>query len=76
MKPPDAWDDVFKNAPDLMTIKEASRCTRMSEGYLRQLARTGRIPATRIGGRRWYIPRAQFVEWLKEGGSDAGRKRA
>ena len=63
---------MFEDRPDLMTIKNVSEITGLSPQYLRQLARQGRIPAVRIGERRWYIPKIHFIEWLEKGGDDAG----
>lgn len=66
------WASMFADYKDLLTIKDVVEITGMTPQYLRQLARQGRIPAVRIGGRKWYLPKADFVEWLRSGGSDAG----
>ena len=66
------WAAMFSGYQDLLTIKDVSEITGMTPQYLRRLAREGRIPAVRIGERKWYLPKTRFVEWLKNGGSDAG----
>ena len=66
------WGTMFSDYPDLLTIKDVSEITGMTPQYLRRLAREGRIPAVRIGERRWYLPKVRFIEWLKDGGADAG----
>lgn len=64
--------DMFAARPDLMTIQDAHEETGITVQYLRQLAREGRIPAVRIGKRRWYLPKRAFIEWLEGGANDVG----
>ena len=66
------WDAMFADYSDLLTIKDVAEITGMTPQYLRQMARQGKLPAVHIGDRRWYLPKVQFIDWLKNGGSDAG----
>ena len=63
--------DMFPQHPELLTMQDVADLTGMTVQYVRRLAREGRIPAVRIGQRRWYVPKPRFIEWIMGGGSDA-----
>jgi len=62
---------------ELLTIPEAAQLLRIGERTCYDLARSGRIPAAKVGG-QWRIRRRELEAWLAAGGeagasgSDAG----
>jgi excisionase family DNA binding protein len=70
--PPDADDSpgpasVLRLAESsVYTVKEVSRCLRLSLGGTYALIRSGKIPAKKLGG-RWVIPKRRFAAWLDSG---------
>lgn len=65
--------ELFTNRPDLLSMQDFAEETGMTVQYARRLAREGRIPAVRLAQRRWYVPKAKFIEWIMSGGADAER---
>ncbi len=50
---------------EIMNTKEAARFLGLNEKRIYQLAKEGKIPATRIGG-KWIFPRALINQWIIE----------
>ena len=50
---------------EIMNTKEAARFLGLNEKRIYQLAKEGKIPATRIGG-KWIFPRALMNQWILE----------
>lgn len=64
-------DQQFINAPDVLTIQDAQRVLPYSANTLRALCARGELPAVKPeGSRRWLIPKAALIEWLKGGSND------
>lgn len=61
----------FKDLPDLLTVKDMSEVTKLSEQTIRTEIRRGRLPGCRIG-RRLYVPKNQFIEFVEKGGGING----
>lgn len=55
------------NRPDLMTTAEAAEWLGYSEEYLRDMARRRRVPAIKVGPRRWRFYREVLQEWIAQG---------
>ena len=51
---------------DVLTIEEVARYLRLSEAKVYELARTGSIPAFRIG-KSWRFDRELLKEWVRKG---------
>ena len=49
--------------PVVYTIEETARLLRLSLGGTYALARSGGIPARKLGG-RWVVPKHRFHAWL------------
>lgn len=54
---------AFSEYPDLLGIPHLVEITGQSAQTMRGLCTRGELPAVRIG-RRWYVPKASFVEFL------------
>jgi len=52
--------------PQLMTVDETARLLRIHPETLREKARRGEIPATKLG-RQWRFVREQVDAWLDQG---------
>lgn len=50
---------------EIMNTREAARFLGLNEKRIYQLAKEGKIPATRIGG-KWIFPRALINQWILE----------
>jgi excisionase family DNA binding protein len=55
-------DAVYQN------VEELAAALGLSRGVTYRELRAGRIPAIRIGPRRFIIPRSAITEWLKSAG--------
>ncbi len=49
------------------TVRECARILGVSDGVAYSAVREGRIPAVRVGARRWVIPRDRFERELLGG---------
>lgn len=54
---------------ELMTAEEAAELLGYTRNYLYQLARAGRIPATKAPGKRgrWFFRRDRLLQWVNGG---------
>lgn len=55
----------------VLTVKEAAALLRISAYTVRELARTGKIPARKVG-KEWRFTRESLMRWLE--GQDDSRK--
>lgn len=53
--------DTPIGAPDLLTVPQMADSLGVSQNTVRNLCRSGELPAVHIG-RRWYVPRARLDE--------------
>ncbi len=58
-----AISKILPDYPDLLGIPHLVEITGQSAQTMRGLCARGELPAVRIG-RRWYVPKASFVEFL------------
>jgi excisionase family DNA binding protein len=62
----------------VLTVRETAKLLRISEGVAYEAVRAGRIPAVRVGARRWVVPRDRLERELlggdveRNGGSAKG----
>lgn len=63
---------MFENEPDLLSVQNLKRLTGQSEQTIRGLISSGALPGCRIG-RRLYVPKPAFVEYVTNGGGMDGR---
>jgi len=61
------------NADEVLTTREAADLLKVNPVVLARWANEGRIPAARLGSRRWRFLRNELIEWLLERG--AGRRK-
>lgn len=61
----------FKDLPDLLTVKDMSEVTKLSEQTIRTEIHRGHLPGCRIG-RRLYVPKMMFMEFVEKGGGING----
>jgi excisionase family DNA binding protein len=59
-------DAVYQN------VEELAAALGLSRGVTYRELRAGRIPAIRVGPRRFIIPRSAIAEWLKSAGGHPG----
>lgn len=62
---------AFVDLPDLLTVKDMSGLTKLSEQTIRTEIRLGHLPGCRIG-RRLYVPKKRFIEFVEKGGGING----
>ena len=68
----EVWKAVLPFDHELLTIQELAAATRFSERHLRNLARSGRLPAFKLGSKVWRISKTQLLDRLAEGGCADG----
>jgi excisionase family DNA binding protein len=61
----DARGDALESAGGVMTVSQLSRYLQVSTGHVYEMARTGQIPAIRLG-RKWRFRREQIDRWLDD----------
>ena len=61
--PADEWTVALAALPELLTTKEAALVLRVEIDTLRRLAKTGRIPAVKVGG-DWRFFKSRLLEHL------------
>ena len=59
----DAREAASESAGGVMTVSQLSRYLQLSVGHVYEMARTGQIPAIRLG-RKWRFRREQIDRWL------------
>lgn len=59
--------ELLANYPDLLTVKHVCELTGLSAQTVRKEINAGRLPGCRIG-RRLYVPKQGFTEYITEGG--------
>ena len=52
-------------ARDVMTIEQAAEYLQVTEEALRALLQSGELPAVRLDGDEWRVPRGALAEWLR-----------
>lgn len=60
-------DDHTAGLPPVMTVEEVAAFLRIGRSSAYELARTGHLPAIRLG-RTWRVPRAALLAWLESQG--------
>lgn len=50
---------------ELMTVEQVAALLKMNADSVRRLARGGRIPAVKVGGRAWRFPRSLMESYLR-----------
>ena len=68
--------DAPSKSGSLMTVGEAAAALRISRGHVRRLARTGVLPAVRIGERGELRVRTQDLEQLLRPARETTERRA
>ena len=63
--PTTATEQPDQEPPAVYTIPETARLLAISLGSAYRLARTGQIPAVRLGG-RWVVPKRRLHDWLNQ----------
>jgi len=58
---------------EILTTREAAELLKVNPVVLARWANEGRIPAARLGNRRWRFRRQELIEWLFDRG--AGRQK-
>lgn len=66
--PGDAWHDPFDGLPEVLTLEEVERLTRIPKQTLYRLIETGALPAWRLGARNTRVWREELRAAI-----DAGR---
>ncbi|WFE27792.1 helix-turn-helix domain-containing protein [Solwaraspora sp. WMMD791] len=61
--------EPHQEPPAVYTIQETARLLAISPGSAYRLARTGQIPAVRLGG-RWVVPKRRLHDWLNQPTTD------
>ena len=61
---------ILDDYPDLLNVEKMREITGLSAATIRQECADGKIPAVRIG-RRWFIPKALFIDYLMSRGAYA-----
>ncbi|NLO07405.1 MAG: helix-turn-helix domain-containing protein [candidate division WS1 bacterium] len=51
---------------EVMNVEEVADLLGFHPEYVREMARTGRIPGVKVG-RKWRFVREQVIDWLKAG---------
>jgi excisionase family DNA binding protein len=54
---------------EVLTAEQAARYLQVNPETVRRAARSGRLPAARMG-RRWRFQKSALDQWLADGGSD------
>ncbi len=60
---------------ELLTLRETAKLTGISYSRIWRLVKLGVLPAFRAGG-RFYVKRAVFERWLRDGDENHGRSPA
>lgn len=60
-------DELLADYPDLLTVGHVCELTGLSAQTVRKEINAGRLPGCRIG-RRLYVPKPGFTEYITEGG--------
>jgi excisionase family DNA binding protein len=55
--------------PEVLTVEQAAQYLQLNPETVRRAARSGRLPAARVG-RRWRFHKTTLEQWLAQGGSD------
>ncbi|MGB6164701.1 MAG: helix-turn-helix domain-containing protein [Pseudonocardiaceae bacterium] len=61
--PADEWTAVVAALPELLTTKEAALVLRVEIDTLRRLAKTGQVPAVKVGG-DWRYFKTRLLDHL------------
>jgi excisionase family DNA binding protein len=52
--------------PDVLTPSDVARMLRISTGLVYTLLREGKLPAVRLGQRRYRLLRSVLLDWMRE----------
>ena len=66
---------LLADYPDLLTVEHICELTGLSPQTVRKEINEGRLPGCRIG-RRLYVPKPGFLDYVKEGGGMHGSRIA
>lgn len=55
------WDKL----PVLLSVRDAALALNCREAFVRKLCHEGVIPAKKLGGKLWRIPREKLRQWVE-----------
>jgi excisionase family DNA binding protein len=56
---------TLNDAPQLLNVSEIADRLRLTQGYVRELLRSGELPGVRLG-RVWRIDAKKLAQWVEE----------
>lgn len=64
----DALDDLFKDLPETLTVKEVAHLLRKTDQGIYSMLQAGKLPGYRVAG-SWIIARDALKEQMRQGSS-------